>query len=90
MNNKVRTTLTLDGDVAERLLQETASGKLSLKQVVNERLRAGYGIRRNKKPPEFAVEPHQSAYRAGIDRRKLNQLADELESESFASAVAPR
>jgi hypothetical protein len=86
----MRTTLTLDGDVAERLLQETASGKVSLKQVVNERLRAGYGIRRNKKMPEFVVEPHQSAYRAGIDRRKLNQLADELEAESFASKAPPR
>lgn len=86
----MRTTLTLDGDVAERLLQETASGKVSLKQVVNERLRAGYGIRRNKKMPEFVVEPHQSAYRAGIDRRKMNQLADELEAESFASKAAPR
>ncbi len=86
----MRTTLTLDGDVAERLRQETASGKISLKQAVNERLRAGYGIRRNKQMPVFVVEPHQSAYRAGIDRRKLNQLADELETEGFASKSAPQ
>lgn len=86
----MRTTLTLDGDVAERLLQETASGKISFKRAVNERLRAGYGMSRNKKMPEFAVEPHQSAYRAGIDRRKLNQLVDELDAEGFASKSAPR
>ena len=90
MNTYVRTTLTLDGDVAERLIQETASGKISFKQAVNERLRAGYGIPRNKKLPGFVVEPHQSAYRAGIDRRKFNQLADELEAESFSSGTAPR
>ena len=86
----MRTTLTLDGDVAERLLQETASGKISLKQAVNERLRAGYGISRNKKLPEFVVEPHKSAYRAGLDRRKLNQLVDDLDAESFASKSVPR
>ena len=57
---------------------------------MNERLRAGYGISRNKKLPEFVVEPHKSAYRAGIDRRKLNQLVDELDAESFASKSAPR
>ncbi|MFZ4777334.1 MAG: antitoxin [Terrimicrobiaceae bacterium] len=86
----MRTTLTLDGDVAERLLQETASGKASLKQVVNERLRAGYGISRKKKAPEFVVDPHQSPYRAGVDRRKLNQLADELEVENFSTQIPPR
>ncbi len=85
----MRTTLTLDGDVAERLLQETASGKVSLKQAVNERLRVGYGMHPDKKLPKFVVEPHQSAYRAGIDRRKLNQLTDELEAEELAFGTRP-
>lgn len=80
----MRTTLTLDGDVAERLRQEIASGKLSLKQVVNDRLRAGYGMSRPQSTSHFVVEAHQSNYRPGIDRRKLNQLVDELEAESFA------
>ena len=86
----MRTTLTLDGDVAERLLQETASGKVSLKQVVNERLRAGYGISRKRKTLKFVVDPHQSPYRAGIDRRKLNQLTDELEVENFSAQLPLR
>lgn len=78
----MRTTLTIDSDVAERIRQELASGRRSLKQVINERLRAGFGIKPLSPKRRFKVEPHHSAYQPGIDTAKLNQLADELEAES--------
>ena len=37
MITPMRTPLTLDPDVAERLRQEVASGRFSFKQIVNER-----------------------------------------------------
>ena len=81
----MRTTLTIDPDVAERLRQETANGKQSLKQVVNESLRIGLGLKRNPARRPFKVKAHHSPYRPGIDRAKLNQIADEMEVEAAIS-----
>lgn len=81
----MRTTLTIDPDVAERLKQETASGKQSLKQVVNESLRIGLGLKQKPTSKPYRVKTHHSPYRPGIDRAKLNQIADEMEVETFVS-----
>lgn len=79
----MRTTLTLDPDVAERLRQETKSGKIAFKQIVNDRLRIGLGLKRKNPQKKFQVRPHHSAFRAGVDSGKLNQMIDELDAESF-------
>lgn len=79
----VRTTLSLEPDVAHRLKQMTASGKKSFKEVVNESLRLGLGLKKAQRHPRFRVEPHSSPYRPGVDRTKLNQLVDELEAQEF-------
>ena len=78
----MRTTLTIEPDVAERLRKELANGKQTLKQVVNERLRIGFGFKQNRTKRPYKVEPHNSPYRPGIDRSKLNQIADEVEVEA--------
>ena len=79
----MRTTLTLDPDIAQRLRQELASGKKSFKEVVNERLRLGFGLKKGKQRTPFRVKAHSSAYQPGIDPNKFNQLVDELEVEEF-------
>ena len=81
----MRTTLTIEPDVAERLRQETARGQRSLKQVVNETLRIGLGLKRKPSKRPYKVKAHNSPYRPGIDRAKLNQLADEIEVEATLS-----
>jgi len=84
--SKMRTTLTLDPDVAARLRTETASGKVSLKEAVNRRLREGYGLEPRQRRRAFRVEPHHSGgYCGGVDALKLNQLVDELEAEAFVA-----
>jgi hypothetical protein len=80
----MRTTLTLDPDVAERIRQELATGKVSLKELVNRGLRTGLNLESVPvSGAPFRVEPHASGYKAGVDALKLNQLVDELESEEF-------
>ncbi len=86
----MRTTLTIDSDVAERIRQELASGRRTLKEVVNERLRAGFGITPASPRRRFKVEPHHSAYQPGIDTAKLNQLIDELEMEAAGRRLGQR
>jgi len=84
----MRTTLTLDDFVAERLQQEAVLGRKSFKETVNAVLRRGLGVDQPKPREPFRVQPHSSAFRAGIDPARLNQLADELEAEEFRQSKA--
>lgn len=82
----MRTTLTLDDDLAGLLQERARQLGLSFKDVVNKTLRAGLGEagRRPEHPPKTI--PHPYRFRPGIDLDKLNQLADELEAEAFVAA----
>ena len=84
----MRTTLTLDPDVARRLKARMAETKLSMKQVVNESLRAGLANIRGKRDVKFSVEPHSCQFKAGIDLDRLNQLVDELEAEAALKGLS--
>jgi hypothetical protein len=81
----VRTTLTLDRDVAERLEKEMRRTGRGLKATVNDALRRGLNLTRNApRPPRFEVRPHAFGVRPGIDLNRINQLVDELEAEALA------
>ncbi len=81
----MRTTLTIDDDVAQALRDLSRKRGTSFKAVVNEVLRRGLST--GEKPPPtrepFRVSSAPRGFRAGIDPLKLNQLADELEIERF-------
>src|SRR5258708_31262113 len=87
----MRTTLTVDDDLA-RELQETArnSGR-SFKEVINETLRQGLatGSSAPRGARRFRVHPTACGFRAGIDLTKLNQLVDDLAIELADSLVIP-
>ena len=84
----MRTTLTLDPDVAQALKSRTTALNATFKQVVNETLRRGLNAepKRAKKP--FRVIAHSFGFRPGVDIYKLNQLVDELESQSFTAKTS--
>lgn len=77
----MRTTLTLDEDVAQqikRLMRERGTG---LKETVNELLRRGLRS-------DAVVEPYETptaslGVRPGIDLDKASQLVGQLEDEEF-------
>ena len=79
----MRTTLTLEPDVALKLKKTMAEGKLSLKDAVNQALRIGLEARKTPKRAPFKVEPHAFGVKPGVDLDKLNQLIDELDAEEF-------
>lgn len=85
----MRTTLTLDDDVAEKLRQLAQRSGRSFKDVVNDALRRGLstGAKPPGERPAFEVRPHASGFRAGVDIGKLNQLVDDLELERFGDRV---
>lgn len=85
----MRTTLTLDDDLAEKLKDLARLRGESFKKVVNETIRRGLtsGDKPVDRLPRFEVEPKACGFRAGVDVARLNQLTDELELEDFASEL---
>ena len=81
----MRTTLTLDDDLAGLLQERARQLGLPFKVLVNRTLRAGLGsvARRPQQPPKTL--PHSYGFRPGVDLDKLNQLADELEVDAFVA-----
>jgi hypothetical protein len=76
----MRTTLTLDPDVAKMIDEEVHRVRKPLKQVVNEALRRGLTSPATRRPAKpYRVQAHRAALRPGVDRGRLNALADELE-----------
>ena len=81
----MRTTLTLDPDVAERLERAIRSSGKGLKTTVNEALRIGLGLAEKPvKPPRFKIRAFVDGLQPGIDPDRMNQLMDELQAEEFA------
>ncbi len=81
----MRTTLTLEPDVARRLETEMRRSGKTLKATVNEALRLGLELRgKPAKVPRFEVQPHAFGFKPGVDLDRLNQLVDELEAEDAA------
>ena len=88
----MRTTLTLDADIGERLREAAHRERKPFRTVVNEALRLGLGLR-GKGPlraPEFVPKTFRSQPRAGIDEGRLNQWADQLEVEAAAGVASSK
>lgn len=76
----MRTTLTLDPDVARMIDEEVHRARKPFKQVVNDAIRRGLEPRVRKRTAKaYVVKPHVTKLLPGVDRGRLNALADELE-----------
>jgi hypothetical protein len=81
----MRTTLTLDDDLAGLLKSRARELGIPFREAVNRTIRSGLGESATaRRQPAPKTVPHSFGFRAGIDLDKLGQLADELEAESFA------
>ena len=85
----MRTTLTLDDDLAGLLKTRARQLGISFKEMVNRAVRTGLGAESERPRGEIPKTiPHSFGFRPGIDLDKMNQLADELEAEDFAESIA--
>ena len=76
----VRTTLTLDDDVAAKLEAETRRTGSSFKQVVNEYLRLAFIVRQDlKRRSPFVVLPRSLQLRSGLDYENIGELLEQVE-----------
>ena len=86
----MRTTLTLEDDLARELRKIAGQTGRSFKDVVNSMLRKALttGEKPDPELPPFRVEPHACGFRAGVDVYRLGQVNDELEIEDFQQELA--
>jgi plasmid stability protein len=87
----MRTTLTLDDDVADELRARAHRSRRSFKQVVNDALRAGLQSQTRPRPRRYRLTPASlGGARPGFDLDKALRLADALEDEGIARKLELR
>ena len=81
----MRTTLTIDDDLLAALKKLAHDSGKPFKSVVNATLRDGLttGAKPLRERPRFRVASASRGFMPGLDPLKLNQLVDELETETF-------
>lgn len=88
---RMRTTVTLEADVAAKLKELAHRRRASFKETLNDVLRQGLRSQAAIREPSerYVVEPHAGGFRPGVDPAKLNQLIDDLEAGDFADDERP-
>jgi hypothetical protein len=85
----VRTTVTLDEDVAERLKATARERGISFKAALNEAARSGLSQGRSASTA-YRVDSRELELRPGIDLDKALRLAGELEDSELARKLELR
>ena len=76
----MRTTLTLDEDVAAKLKAEVRQSGRTFKEVVNDLLRLGLSSRKKSEPIQpFKVKTRDLGPRPGFNFDKINELIEQVE-----------
>ena len=84
----MRTTVTLDADVAARLREAARERGVSFKEALNAAVRAGLAAGREPKPYRTPSRPLD--LRPGVNVDKALQLAGELEDAEIARKLELR
>lgn len=75
----MRTTVTLDDDVAAKLKQLAREREISFKEALNTSVRRGIGRGEAKRRPHRLPPPQRLEARPGVNLEKALQLSGELE-----------
>lgn len=86
----MRTTITLDPDTEALLRREMARTHVNFKRAVNDAIRRGLSGSRSATRDVVEVLPFASEYQPGVDRLRLQQLADDLELDAAAARANQR
>jgi hypothetical protein len=85
----MRTTLTIDDDLAGILRRQARDLDKPFKEMVNTALRKGLAGSSAEKTRQVTVQPHDfGEARPGLDMNRLNQLVDELAVEDYLEKAA--
>jgi len=80
----MRTTLTIEPEVARRIESEIRRTRKTLKAVINDALKAGLGLSKEAEAPApYEVQTFDMGIQPGFDIDRANQFYDELEVEAY-------
>ncbi|MCC6617447.1 MAG: ribbon-helix-helix protein, CopG family [Chloroflexi bacterium] len=77
----MRTTVTLEPDVAARIREIARERRISFKSAINEAIRAGFEATSPRVPHRYRETTRDLGVRPGIDLTKALALAADLEDE---------
>lgn len=84
----MRTTLSLDPDIALRLKERLAERQdASMKEIINQALRIGLQSSAPRAETRYQIDPHPLGLRPGLDPDKVNQLLDDIEVETALERI---
>jgi len=88
----VRTTLTIDPDVARSLEEEARRQGKTFKQMLNETLRKGLEPARARDRPtlRYRNRADEAPVQPGIEPTTLAQIAEEIDKEAVMRAIRAR
>ncbi len=87
----MRTTLTLDKDLALALREEARRSERPLKRIVNDTLRAGLAARKTPTARRYRLTPVSlGGVVPGVDLNKALRLAEVLEDDAIAHKLEMR
>jgi hypothetical protein len=79
-HHDVRTTLTLDDDLADRVKKEMGRTGKSFKETVNELIRRGLAARKTQQPSQrFEIRARPLGHRPGLNYDKVSELIEQIE-----------
>jgi hypothetical protein len=86
----MRTTVTLDDDVAAKLKDEASRRKTSFKEVLNSSVRRGLRAETPEAVEPYRLDPRRLGARPGVDLDRALALAGELEAREIARRLSLR
>lgn len=86
----MRTTITLDPDVAARLERMAKERSISFKEAVNTTLRAGFDAEPTTRPTPYTLPTFDMGVRPGIDLDRARHLDADLEDEETIRRLSLR
>jgi hypothetical protein len=90
MMPEMRTTVTLDPEVAAKRKEETRIRGISYKQALNSRIRRGLETGERTRGKPYKVRTAKMGARPGVNLDKALRLAGELEDEEILRKMALR
>jgi hypothetical protein len=80
----MRTTVTLEPDVARLLSERARQTRKSFKETLNAAVRSSLGRETDSSENrEFTIEARPMQLKAGVDAGRLNSLLDDLDADAF-------
>lgn len=86
----MRTTVTLDDDVAAKLKEEARRRKSSFKEVLNSSVRRGLRAGTPEAAEPYRLRPRSLRVRPGVDLDRALALAGELEDAEILRKLSLR